>query len=48
MRKNYMKEFINKLRKTNMETFGTDEKLDYRIVHKERIERAKEDKWPLD
>lgn len=42
-----MKELLEKVKKANIAVFHTDKKLDYRIVHQERIERAKEDRWPL-
>lgn len=46
--KGYIKQWIGKIKKANIDTFGTDEKLDYRIVYKERLEKAKEGNEPLD
>ncbi|WP_156939769.1 hypothetical protein [Clostridium lundense] len=46
--KEYIKKWIGKIKKANIDTFGTDERLDYRIVHKERLEKAREGDEPLD
>ena len=48
MIKEFFRDYVDRLKRTNLEVFGTDEKLNYRIVHKERLEKAQEDKWPLD
>lgn len=42
-----LKKFINRIREVNIETFGNYEKLDYRKVYKERLEKAKKEDEPL-
>lgn len=42
-----LKELINRIRETNIETFGNYEKLDYQKVYKERLEKAQKEDEPL-
>lgn len=42
-----LKKLINRIREVNIETFGNYEKLDYRKVYKERLEKAKKEDEPL-
>ncbi|MBC2398130.1 hypothetical protein BD780_001395 [Clostridium tetanomorphum] len=43
----HFKNWVDRVKKVNIDTFGTDEKLDYRIVYKDRLEKAREGKEPL-
>lgn len=42
------KNFLDRIKDANLEVFGTDEKLNYRIVHRERLKKAKLGDRPLD
>ena len=44
--KDHFKNWVEKVK--NLESLGTDEKLDYRIVYKDRLEKSKNDKEPLE
>lgn len=46
--KHYFKNWVEKVKKANIESLGTDEKLDYRIVYKDRLEKSKNHKEPLE
>ncbi|PRR80133.1 hypothetical protein CLLI_05170 [Clostridium liquoris] len=46
--KDHFKNWVEKVKKANLESLGTDEKLDYRIVYKDRLEKSKNDKEPLE
>lgn len=46
--KGYFKQWVDRLKKVNVDTFGTDDKLDYRIVYKDRLEKARDEKEPLE
>ncbi|WP_164509006.1 hypothetical protein [Clostridium rectalis] len=41
---NNIKEFLDKIKKANMEAFKTNDKLDYRKIYEERIEEFNQKK----